>query len=202
MPATPNRTNLTRGYPVALTSAAVLSTTAIFIRHLTQTYQLPSLVLAFWREFFVALTLAVVLAFKSPALLRVPAPARRLPGGLRAGAGVLQRPVDAVGGPQRASVSTVLVYSSAGFTALLGWWLLKERLGWAKLLVVSLTLGGCVLVSEALDPAAWQVNLGGILTGVISGLLYAVYSLMGRSASQRGLNPWSILLYTFLFAAP
>jgi len=68
--------------------------------------------------------------------------------------------------------------------------------------VVSLTLGGCVLVSEALDPAAWQVNLGGILTGVISGLLYAVYSLMGRSASQRGLNPWSILLYTFLFAAP
>lgn len=36
-----------------------------------------------------------------PGLAARPAPARRLPGGLRAGAGVLQRPVDAVGGPQR-----------------------------------------------------------------------------------------------------
>ncbi len=42
--------------------------------------------------------------------------------------------------------------------------------------------------------------MGGILTGVLSGLCYAVYSLMGRSASQRGLNPWTTLIYTFCFA--
>ena len=30
---------------------------------------------------------------------------------------------------------------------------------------------------------------------------YAIYSLMGRSAAQRGLNPWTTLLYTFGFAA-
>ena len=41
----------------------------------------------------------------------------------------------------------------------------------------------------------------GILTGVLSGLFYAFYSLLGRSASQRGLNPWTTLFYTFLIAA-
>ena len=88
-----------------------------------------------------------------------------------------------------AAVSTVLVYCSAGFTALLGWWLLKERLGWTKLLAVVISLGGCVLVSGALDPSAWGANLIGIVTGVLSGLGYAGYSLMGRSASQRGVEP-------------
>jgi drug/metabolite transporter (DMT)-like permease len=95
----------------------------------------------------------------------------------------------------------VLVYSSAGFTALLGWWLLHERLDWAKLLAVAASLGGCALVSGAFDASAWRSDLIGILTGILSGLLYAAYSLMGRSASQRGLNPWTTLLYTFGFAA-
>ncbi len=58
-----------------------------------------------------------------------------------------------------------------------------------------------MLVADALKPSAWNANLLGILTGVLAGLLYAVYSLMGRSAAQRGINPWSTLLYTFSFAA-
>jgi drug/metabolite transporter (DMT)-like permease len=77
---------------------------------------------------------------------------------------------------------------------------LKERLDWAKLLAVALSLAGCVMVSSAWQPAAWRTDLFGILTGLFSGLGYAVYSLMGRSASKRGLNPWTTLLYTFGFA--
>jgi drug/metabolite transporter (DMT)-like permease len=84
---------------------------------------------------------------------------------------------------------------------LLGWWFLKERLDWAKIVAVALSLGGCVLVSGALDLAAWSAHFIGILTGILSGLLYAIYSLMGRSASQRKLNPWTTLVYTFGFAA-
>jgi drug/metabolite transporter (DMT)-like permease len=100
-----------------------------------------------------------------------------------------------------AAIATVLAYSSAGFSALLGWALLKESLGWAKILAVVASMGGCVLVSGALEQAAWDANTSGILFGVFSGLFYAGYSLMGRSASQRGLNPWTTLLYTFSFAA-
>jgi len=193
--------NLTRGYTIALVSAAVLSTTAIFIRHLTQTYQVPPLVLAFWRDGFVALTLLPVLALLYPLRLRVKRPHLSY---LIAYGFVLTlfnatwTFSVALNG---AAISTVLVYCSAAFTALLGRWLLKERLDWTKLLAVAISLGGCVLVSGALDPAAWRANWVGILTGILSGLGYAVYSLMGRSASQRGLNPWTTLFYTFGFAA-
>jgi len=196
-----NKTQLTRGYMAAFFSAIILSTTAIFIRYLTQTYHLPALVLAFWREVVVALSMLAALGVLQPALLRASRSHLRylvLYGLALAIFNSLWTLSVALNG---AAVSTVLAYCSGGFTALLGWWLLKERLDWAKLVAVALCLGGCVLISGALDPAAWRVNLAGIITGVLSGLFYAIYSLMGRSASQRGLNPWTTLVYTFGFAA-
>jgi drug/metabolite transporter (DMT)-like permease len=195
------KAHLTRGYTAAFFSAVILSFTSLFIRYLTQTYMLPALVLAFWRDFFVTLSLFFALRLLKPALLRVK---RKyllylvLYGLVLAIFNSLWTLSVALNG---AAVSTVLAYCSAGFTALLGRWLLKERLDWSKLLAVGFCLAGCVLVSGALEPAAWRVNLLGIITGVLSGLLYAFYSLMGRSASQRGLNPWSTILYAFGFAA-
>lgn len=195
-----NRANLSRGYAYALISAGILATTAIFIRYLTQTYQLPALVLAFWRDGLVTLTLLLVLRLSRPHLLKIE---QRHLGYLLVYGFVLAvfnsswTLSVALNG---AALATVLVYCSAGFTALLGWWLLKERLDGVKLLAVAFSLGGCVLVADALNPSAWQTNLTGILTGVLSGLCYAIYTLMGRSASQRGLNPWTTLAYTFGFA--
>jgi drug/metabolite transporter (DMT)-like permease len=195
-----NAPHPTRGFLIALASAAILSTTAIFIRHLTQTYQIPSLVLAFWRDVFVVLTLLPVLGLVRPALVRVAR--EHLPhlvayGLVLAVFNALWTLSVARNG---AALATVLVYSSAAFSALLGRWILREELGWAKLLAVACSLGGCVLVSGAADAAAWDANVMGIVTGVLSGLSYATYSLMGRSASRRGLSPWTTLLYIFGFA--
>lgn len=192
--------NLSRGYAIALISAVILSTTAIFIRHLTQTYQIPSLVLAFWRDGFVVLTLLPVLGLLRSRLLRVER--RHLTylmffGFVLAIFNALWTLSVSLNG---AAISTVLVYCSAGFTAILGWWFLKEGLNRVKILAIILSLGGCVLVSGALNPQAWRFNLLGILTGITSGLAYAIYTLMGRSASERGLNPWTTLFYTFAFA--
>jgi drug/metabolite transporter (DMT)-like permease len=192
---------LTRGYFIALSSAVILSTTAILIRHLSLNYKLPALILAFWRDGFVALTLLIVLGVWRPAWLRV---RRRdlqyflIYGLVLAVFNSLWTNSVVLNG---AAVSTVLVYSSAAFTALLGWWLLKESLGWVKLLAVILCLSGCALVAGAYDASVWRSNLLAIFTGVISGLGYAVYSLMGRTAAQRGLNAWTTILYTFAFAA-
>lgn len=192
---------LSRGYAVALLSSVLLSTTAIFIRHLTQAYSLPPLVLAFWRDLLVAAAAFMGLWALRPRLLVVKTADRRYLlayGLLLALFNASWTLAVALNG---AAVATVLVYCSAGFTALLGWWLLKEKLDWIKSLAVALSFGGCVLVSGVLDQAGWHTNLFGILTGVFSGLAYAIYSLMGRFASQRGLNPWTTLLYTFAFAA-
>ncbi|MDY6874414.1 MAG: DMT family transporter [Chloroflexota bacterium] len=192
---------LNRGFLVALLSAGVLSFTGILIRLVSVDYGLPALILAFWREIFVVLcALPLILIFK-PRLLKV----RRdqwfflmLFGLVLALFNILWTLAVTLTG---AAIATVLCYSSGGFTALLGWWLLKEKLGAKKLIAVVLCLAGALLVSGATSAAAWRANALGIATGVLSGLLYAIYSLMGRTANQRGINPWTALFYTFLFAA-
>jgi drug/metabolite transporter (DMT)-like permease len=193
--------NQARGYGVALVSAVVLSSTAIFIRYLTRTYGLPPLVLAFWRDLFVVATLLPALLIVRPGLLRLRSRdlGHLLAYGLMlAGFNCFLTLSVALNG---AAAATVLVYCSAPFTALLGRWLLKEPLGWGKASAIIVALAGCVLVSEAFRATAWNSNPVGIVAGVLAGLGYAAYSLMGRSASEKGLNPWTTLLYTFSFAA-
>jgi drug/metabolite transporter (DMT)-like permease len=191
-----------RGYMIALISAAFLSTTAIFIRYLTETYDLPPLVLAFWRDVFVALTLLVVIVLRRQwSVLQVTRSHMMYLVVYGLVLSLFNTGWTLSVAFNGASVATVLAYCSAAFTALLGWWLLHERLDLAKWIAITLCLFGCALVADALNPDVWQTNLLGILTGMLSGLCYASYSLMGRTASQRGLNPWSTLIYTFSFAA-
>lgn len=192
---------MTRGYIICLTGTVIWSTTAIFIRYLTETYRLPPLVLAFWRDLFVAGTLAVVFHFAAPHLLRLEPAQRRFMlvyGLILSLFNSLWTISVAFNG---AAVSTVLAYSSAAFTAILGWKLFDEKLGLIKISAVTLSLAGCVFVSGAYDPAAWAVNPLGVFTGLASGMAFAAYSLMGKSASERSINPWTTLVYAFGGAA-
>lgn len=100
-----------------------------------------------------------------------------------------------------AAVATVLAYSSAAFTVLLAWRLFREPLTPIKMLAVGLGLAGCVLVSGAYAVTAWALNPFGIVTGLCSGLIFAVYSLAGKYTAQLGINSWTALLYSFGFAA-
>src|SRR5512146_198986 len=50
-------TRSSRGYVIGLTATLLLSFTGILISYLNRAYQLPSLVLAFWRDCFVVLGL-------------------------------------------------------------------------------------------------------------------------------------------------
>jgi drug/metabolite transporter (DMT)-like permease len=190
-----------RGYAFAVAAAAFLSTTSIFIRHLTLAYRMPELVLALWRDVFVVATLVPALAIAGPRLLR--AKARQLP--YLAAYGVVLALFNALWtlsvSLNGAAVATVLVYSSGAFAAILGRIFLKESLGRAKIAAVALILAGCALVAGVLDLGSWSGSVAGIAVGVIGGLSYACYSIMGRSAADRALDPWTTLLYTFAFAA-
>ena len=190
-----------RGYAIALCAAAILATTGVLIRHLSLAYHLPALVMAFWRDVFVVATLVPWFGWRRPDLLRVPRgllPFLMVFGLVLALFNVLWTLSVTLNG---AAVATVLVYCSGAFTVFLGRWLLKEPLSLAKLLATGLSLGGCTLVSGALHAGAWRTNLVGILAGGLSGLVYAGYSLMGRSASERGVGPWTTLVYIFGFAS-
>ncbi len=193
--------NVGRGYTVAIFATLIWSTTGIFISYLTLTYAMPPLVLAFWRDGFVAVLLVSALLLIRPALLNT------TPSGIRyfiiygIELGIYNALWTYSVILNGAAVGTVLAYSSPAFTALLSRWLLHESLTWRKGLAVVLSLAGCVLVSGAADPAAWRVNPAGIVIGLISGLFFAFYNLLGRSASKRGHNPWTTMVYTFVVAA-
>ena len=190
-----------RGYLIAALSAAVLSTTAVFIRHLTGTHHLLPLVLAFWRDLFVVCTLVPALLFVRPDLLFV----ERRHLGFLAGYGLVLFLFNSLWTTSvaltGAALATVLVYCSTAFGVLLGWWWFAERMSGAKVLATVCTLGGCTLVAGILGRTAPRAEVAGVLAGIASGLCYALYGLFGRAASKRGLDPWTTLLYTFGYAA-
>lgn len=191
----------TQGFWVAFASAVILSFTGILIRLVSQDYGLPALILAFWREFFVVLCVFPFLLLSKSRLLKIrrkDLPFLIIFGAVLALFNILWTLAVTLTG---AAVATVLVYSSVAFTAILGKIFLKEKLGWTKIIVVILCLMGCLFVSGATKSEVWQTNALGIITGLSSGLLYAIYSLVGRRATQRQLNPWTTLFFTFLFAA-
>ncbi len=190
----------TRGYIIGFTGVLFWSTTGIIIRYLTVQFQLPPLVLAFWRDLSASLALMLALAFIRPALLKIE---RRwmgyfvLYGLLMAVFNASWTYSVALNG---AAVATVLAYSSPAFTALLSWRLLGEQLSPLKIGVVAASMAGSALVAGAYNPANWQVNPWGIVLGLATGLFFALYSLMGKYSSDKGLNSWATLAYSFSFA--
>ena len=190
-----------RGYAIAIFGIAVWSATATFIAYLTSRYQLPPFLLAVWRDGIAGLTVWLVLRAARPELLRLP----RRQWFFVIGYGILLSGFNALWTVSvvlnGAAVSTVMVYSSAAFTALIAWRMFGEVMNLQKIVAVILGLGGCVLVAGAYDPSAWQSNAIGVITGLVSGLVFTAYSLMGKISAQRGISSWTALTYTFMLAA-
>jgi drug/metabolite transporter (DMT)-like permease len=189
-----------QGFSAALASAVFLSTTSIFIRHLVMNFDMPPLVLACWRNIIVVATLVPLMLLFDRGLLRVGRahiPFLAVFGLMLAGFNGLWAISVAQNG---AAVATVMVYCSVAYTAILGWKFMGESLGALKFTAIALCLGGCALISGALSASAWQSNLAGVIAGLLTGLCYTAYSLMGRVTSTRGISPWTTLLYIFAFA--
>ena len=103
---------------------------------------------------------------------------------------------------QESTVGTaaILLYSSPAFVVVLARLFLKEALNAAKVLALFLTIGGISLVAGAYDPANLDVSPTVLLTGVLSGLTYGLYSIFGRPVAGR-LGPSVILSYALFFGA-
>jgi len=194
------RNNISRGYLICFTATALWSTTAIIIRYLIQVYQMPPLLLAFWRDSIVFLSLFLVFSLFNRGRLRISKghfPFFVLYGFVLATFNAVWTVSVALNG---AAVSTVLAYSSPAFTALLARWIFYEKLNSVKIMAIFLSFFGCFLIAGAYNPAGWRLNPLGLTTGLVSGLLFAVYNLMGKSSSRRSINPWTAMLYSFGFA--
>jgi drug/metabolite transporter (DMT)-like permease len=194
------RRPIASGYAIALFCATVLSTTGLFIRHLSERYGIPPLVLAFWREILLAAALLAFLAvFRRKSLAVKPRDLAFLAlFGLMLAVynAAMTIAIARIG----AAVATALVYSSTAFAPLIGRLLFSEPLGKAKAASIGLCLSGCVLASGALASTE-GFDLVGASTGFLSGLLYALYGIFGKGAANKGIRPETSLLYSFGFAS-
>jgi DME family drug/metabolite transporter len=192
---------LTKGYVTAFIGIAAWSTTGVLISYLLTSYEISPLLLAFWRNLLVCLALVLVFLTFQRSAFRIQVPEVRfyiIYGLVLAFMNCVWVFSVAANG---AAVSTVLIYSSVGFTVILARWLFKERLALAKILAVVASLGGCVMVSNAYRTEMWSLNSVGISTGLLSGLAFAGYSLVGKEAARRETSPWASLLYSFAFGS-
>ena len=93
------------------------------------------------------------------------------------------------------SAAGVLLYTAPIFVMIMSIPLFKEKLTAKKILALALAFAGCILISGI----GGEINTVGIIMGVLSGFFYALYSIFGRYAINRGYDSWTIVFYTFLF---
>jgi len=97
------------------------------------------------------------------------------------------------------SIAAVLLYTSPIWIMLLSRLLFGEELTRRKVLALGLTFVGCALVTGVADSGGMASPIG-ILAGLGAGLGYALYSIFGRYALERGYSSLTITFYTFLVA--
>lgn len=98
------------------------------------------------------------------------------------------------------SVAAILLYTAPAIVTVLSVFLFKEKMTKRKIAALLIAFLGCVLVTGILGEKM-ILSPGGILVGLGAGIGYALYSIFGRFALDRGYDSFTITFYTFLFAA-
>lgn len=98
------------------------------------------------------------------------------------------------------SVAAILLYTAPIFVCVLSAIFFKERMTKSKIIALFICIIGCVLVTDVFFSEA-KISTLGLLTGLGSGLGYALYSIFSRAAINRGYKTLTILFYTFLFSS-
>ena len=98
------------------------------------------------------------------------------------------------------SVAAVLLYTAPVFVMLFSLAFFKEKMTVMKGVSLVLAVLGCAMTTGVIG-GDLTVSLAGSLFGLGSGICYALYSIFSRFALDRGYEPFTITLYTFIFAA-
>ncbi|MDO4343396.1 MAG: EamA family transporter [Eubacteriales bacterium] len=97
-------------------------------------------------------------------------------------------------------VAAVLLYTAPAMVVVMSALLFREKITPEKIFSLVLVFVGCVLVAGIVGNGA-PLTPAGLLIGLGAGFGYALYSIFGRYALERGYHSLTILFYTFLFAS-
>ena len=97
------------------------------------------------------------------------------------------------------SVAAILLYTAPAFVMVISAFCFKEIFTGRKLLSLAFSFVGLIFVTGVIGDAG-RLTLNTLLIGLGAGLGYALYSIFGRYALERGYHTFTISFYTFLFA--
>ncbi len=97
------------------------------------------------------------------------------------------------------SVAAILLYTAPAFVMIISAFCFKEKLTRHKILALILSFNGLIFVTGVLGGGE-RLTVKTLFIGLGAGLGYALYSIFGRYAIERGYNSYTISFYTFLFA--
>ena len=100
---------------------------------------------------------------------------------------------------QRATLAaaSILLYTAPFFVLLMSAFFFHEKITIQKMIALGIAFSGCVLVSGFTGGAMAPIA---ILTGIGSGVGYALYSIFGSVALKR-YRPFTVIFYTFFIAS-
>lgn len=100
----------------------------------------------------------------------------------------------------KVAAAILLQYLAPSFIAVHAVVFARDRLSASTVLALAGATIGCYLVVGAYDLQLLSLNLVGVLSGILSAVTFAWYSIHGEYGMRR-YNPWTVLFYALLFAA-
>ena len=97
------------------------------------------------------------------------------------------------------SAAAILLYLAPSLVMLMSAVLFKEKVTKTKVIACLMAFAGCFFVSGFLGNAV-PLPFRAIVTGLLSALGYALYSIFGQIALNKGYHPLTLPTYAFLFA--
>jgi len=97
------------------------------------------------------------------------------------------------------STAAILLYAAPIIVMLLSALLFREKITKRKALACGLAFVGCALVSGIVGNST-PLPISALITGILSAFGYALYSIFGKIAMNKGYRTETITTYTFIFA--
>ena len=98
------------------------------------------------------------------------------------------------------AAAILLQYLAPSLIALHAVVITRDRLSLSTVMALAGATAGCYLVVGAYNLELLSMNLTGVVSGILSAVAFAWYSIHGEYGMRR-YSPWTVLFYAILFAA-
>ena len=102
------------------------------------------------------------------------------------------------------NIASILLYTAPVMVMVMSVVFFKEKITKAKILSLFLAFTGCIfttgLIGSVISGSSSVITMAGIITGVLSGFFYALYSIFAKVALKK-YDVFTVTFYTFFFAA-